>query len=198
MKQVRIVLTLVLLLASVSGTRAALAQNPAASRLLQISAFGGVSGVFTGLEGGKNLAVTAGGDIGLPPWRGIRPTLEVRGRYPIDHGNIDSQKNILGGLKVDFLLNHRLRPYGDALFGRGQINYNHGFIYGNYIYALTTTYVDAAGAGFDYQLTDSFAIRVDGQLERWGSAPTPSGNIYSKVGTAALVYYFNFDRRHRR
>jgi len=194
MKQVKIVMTLVLLLASVSGS--ALAQSPTASRLLQLSAFGGVSGVYTGLQCGKNLAITAGGDLGLPVWRGIPPTLKVRGRYPLDDGTVDSQRNILGGLKVDFLLNHRLHPYGDFLFGRGQINYNHGFGFGNYVYSLTTTYVDAAGGGVDYQLTDQFAIRLDGQVERWGSAPTPSGNIYAKVGTVGLVYYFNFDRRH--
>jgi hypothetical protein len=198
MKQVKIVLTLALLLAIPCGERTAAAQNPTASRTLQLSAFGAVSGVFTGLDGGKNFAVTAGGDLGLPPWRGIRPTIEVRGRYPTDHGLIVSQKNILGGLKVDFLLRHRLRPYGDILFGRGQMNYGYGYAYGNYIYSLTTTYVNAAGGGFDYQFASRFAIKVDGQVERWGSAPTDSGTIYSKIGTAGIVYYFNFDRSHGR
>ncbi len=198
MKQVKTFLTLALLLATVFGAGIAHAQNPTASRELQLSAFGAVSGVYTGLEGGKNFAITAGGDLGLPPWRGIRPTIEVRGRFPTDHGLIDSQKDILGGLRVDFLLRHRLRPYGDVLFGRGQMNYGYGYIYGDYVYALTTTYVDAAGGGFDYLITDRFAIKVDGQFERWGSAPTPSGTVYAKIGTAGLVYYFNFDRRHGR
>jgi hypothetical protein len=198
MKQVKIFLTLALLLATFFGARIAVAQNPTASRELQLSAFGAVSGVYTGLEGGKNFAITAGGDLGLPPWRGIRPTIEVRGRYPTDHGLVDSQKDILGGLKVEFLLRHHLRPYGDFLFGRGQMNYGYGYVYGNNVYALTTTYVDAAGGGFDYQLTDRFAIKVDGQFERWGSAPTDSGTVYAKIGTAGLVYYFNFDRHHGR
>jgi hypothetical protein len=39
------------------------------------------------------------------------------------------------------------------------------------------------------------AIKVDAQVERWGSAPTSTGRIYTAVGTAGLVYYFNFDRR---
>jgi hypothetical protein len=198
MKFRKVVFTLALLPAILFSACAAMAQHPTAERQLQLSAFGAVSGDFTGLEGGKNFAVTAGGDLGLPPWRGIRPTIEVRGRYPTDHGLIDSQKDILAGLRVDFLLNHRLHPYGDFLFGRGQMNYGlTGYIYGNNIYSLTTTYIDSPGVGFDYVLTDRFAIKVDAQLERWGSAPTSTGRIYSSVGTAGLVYYFNFDRRHR-
>ncbi|MGA1983372.1 MAG: hypothetical protein ABSG84_13010 [Acidobacteriaceae bacterium] len=200
MKHSKVVLTLALVSATLSLACAAVAQQalPTAERRLQLSAFGAVSGVFTGLEGGKNFAITAGGDFGLPPWRGIRPTLEVRGRYPTDHGLVDSQKDILGGGRVDFLLNHRLRPYGDFLFGRGQMNYGlNGYIFGNNIYALTTTYIDAGGIGFDYSLNKNLALKVDAQVERWGSAPTSTGRIYTSVGTAGLVYYFTFDRRHR-
>ena len=198
MKHSKVVLTLALLSATLSWACAAVAQEarPTATRQLQLSAFGAVSGVFTGLEGGKNFAVTAGGDLGLPAWLGIRPTIEIRGRYPTDHGLVDSQKNILGGLRVDFLLNHRLRPYGDFLFGRGQMNYGlNGYDFNGYDYALTTTYIDAGGIGFDYDLNERFAIKVDAQVERWGSAPTSTGRIYTAVGTAGLVYYFNFDRR---
>jgi hypothetical protein len=195
MKSRKALLTLALLplLACAASAQPA---HPTAERQLQLSAFGAVSGDFTGLAGGKNFAITAGGDLGLPPWRGIRPTIEVRGRYPTDHGLVDSQKDILGGLRVDFLLNHRLRPYGDFLFGRGQMNYGlTGYQFRNDIYSLTTTYIDSEGVGFDYDLNERMAIKVDAQLERWGSAPTSTGRIYSSVGTAGLVYYFNFDHR---
>lgn len=201
MKQMKIVLTLAVLLAisGRAGTATAQDTHATAVRPMQLSAFGAVTGDFTGLAGGKNFGITAGGDLGLPPWRGIRPTIEVRGTYPTDHGLVDSQKDLLAGLKVEFLLNHRLRPYGDFLFGRGQMNYeSYGYVFGNNIYSLTTTYIDSPGAGFDYQFSEHLAIKVDGQFERWGSAPTPSGTIYSKVGSAGLVYYFTFDRRHRR
>jgi hypothetical protein len=200
MKQVKIVLTLALLLANLSWARIAKAQDshPTATRELQLSAFGAASGVYTGLSGGKNFAITAGGDLGLRPWRGVRPTIEVRGTYPTDHGLVDSQKDILAGLKVEFLLSHRLRPYGDFLFGRGQIDYgNYGYVYQNNVYSLTTTYIDSPGAGFDYQFSEHLAIKVDGQFQRWAAAPAPSGIIYSKVGSAGLVYYFTFDRRNR-
>jgi hypothetical protein len=200
MKVRKFLLTLALLPATLFPVSTAVAQpaHATAERTLQLSAFGAVSGDFTGLAGGKNFDVTAGGDLGLPPWRGIRPTFEVRGRYPTDHGLVDSQKDILGGLRVNFLLNHRFHPYGDFLFGRGQMNYGlTGYDFKGLEYSLTTTYVDSAGAGFDYDLTERFAIKVDGQLERWGSAPTSSGHIYSSVGTVGLVYYLNFDRRRR-
>jgi len=170
---------------------------PTATQPLQLSVFGGVGGVFTGLGGGKNFDVLAGADLGLPPVRGMRPEIEVRGVYPSDHGLIDSQKSVLGGVKVDFLLNRHLRPYGDFLFGRGQINYNGGYQFGNQIYLLTTTNVLSFGGGFDYDLTNQLAIRIDGQFQKWGYAPTASGNIYSKVGNAAIVYRFNFDHRYR-
>jgi hypothetical protein len=198
-KQSRVVLTLAMLLAIISWGSVASAQDTHATavRPLQLSAFGGVSGVFTGLSGGKNFSITAGADLGLPPWRGVRPELEVRGTYPTDHGLVVSQKSILGGLKVDFLLNHRLHPYGDFLFGRGQMDYRFGYLFNNEVYEITSTNVASAGGGFDYDLTDSLSVKVDGQFQRWGYAPTPSGTIYSKLGTAAIVYRFGFDRRHR-
>lgn len=170
---------------------------PTATQSLQLSVFGGVGGVFTGLSDGRNFDFLAGVDLGLPPVHGFRPTIEVRGAYPVDHGSIDSQKSILGGIKTDFLLNHRLRPYADFLFGRGQIDYNGGYQFANQIYLQTTTNVYSFGGGFDYDLTEHFAVRVDGQFQKWGYAPTASGNIYSKVGNAAIVYRFNFGHRYR-
>jgi hypothetical protein len=200
-----IILTLALLAASLCGVGAASAQSdhPTATRTLQLSAFGAASGVYTGLAGGKNFSITAGGDLGLPPWHGVRPTLEIRGTYPLDRGTIDAQKSILAGLGVEFLLNHRFRPYGDFLFGRGQMNYQtsqgaDGYKFNGYYYSLTTTYIDSPGAGFNYQFSNHLAIKIDGQFQRWASlAPTPSGTLYSKVGTAGLVYYFTFEGRHR-
>jgi hypothetical protein len=199
MKHYNFVLTLAFALAAISGAGAAAQEaKPTATRELQLSAFGAASGDFTGLSGGKNLSVTAGGDLGLPPWRGMRPNIEVRGTYPIDKGTIDSQRDVLGGLRVDFLLNHRLRPYGDFLYGRGQINYGSGYIFNDSIYVLTTTYVVSPGGGFNYDVTDHWGIKVDGQFQRWASAPTASGIVYSKVATAGIVYTFTFDRHHSR
>jgi hypothetical protein len=198
MKQQNAILRLALLLAILCPALAAHAQpaNATAVQRLQLSAFGGASGVYTGLETSKNLSVTAGVDLGLAPFHGIRPVIEVRGLYPVDKGKIVSQKDILGGLKVDFLLNHRLHPYGDFLYGRGQMNYGgaSGFFYRMYSYQITTTYVYSPGAGIDYRFSDHLALKLDAQVQRWsGPTPTASGNVYSKVGTVALVYFFDFN-----
>jgi len=191
---------LALLLAAWSWACMARAQDshPTAVRPLQLSAFGAVSGVWTGLGGGKNFSITAGGDLALPPYRWVRPVIEIRGTYPMDHGLVDSQKSVLGGLRVDFLLGHKIHPYGDFLYGRGQINYGYGYPFNGEFYDLTTTYIDSAGGGFDYDFTDHLALKVDGQYQRWANAPTPSGNIYTTVATAGIAYRFGFDRGHRR
>jgi hypothetical protein len=197
MRRVRWVVTLALLLLAAMGWgRVAHGQNPTAVQRLQLSGFGAVSGVFTGLSGGKNFSVTVGGDLGLPPFRGVRPTIEVRGTYPTDRGLVDNQKDVMGGLRVDFLLNRRLRPYGDFLFGRGESHYTpYGYTFNDHSYQLTTTYVYSPGAGFDYEMGEHLAVKVDGQFQRWGGpAPTPSGAIWSKVGTVGVVFRFDFNR----
>lgn len=197
MKKLRLLQALALLLAIISGARSAAAQAfPTAAQPLQLSAFGAASGVFTGLEGGKNFSITAGGDLGLPVWHGLRPVVEVRATYPMDRGLIAAEKDALGGLRVNFLLGRRLHPYGDFLVGRGEIDYRLGYIFGHTIYDVTTTWVYSPGAGVDFDLTDRLSLKVDAQLQHWGDTPTSSGRIYSSVGTVGVVYRFNFrDRR---
>jgi hypothetical protein len=195
MKQNRVVLPLALFLAALSCSIAVQAQNPTAVQRMQLSAFGGVSGVFTGLQEGKNFSVVLGADLALPPFHGVRPVVEVRGTQPTDHGLVDSQKSILAGLRFDVLLGHRIHPYADFLFGRGQMNYGEfGYLYNNFEYDLTTTNVYSPGAGFDYDLSEHFSFKMDGQYQRWSAAPTPTGIIYSKNGTLGMVYRFNFNR----
>ncbi len=166
---------------------------PAAVQRLQLSAFGGVSGVYTGLGSGRNLAVTAGVDLGLPPIFSLSPTLEVRGSYAIDKGKVDSQKNIMGGVTVakDF---GRVRPYGDVFVGRGQINYGNGYVNpaGNLRYLQTNSNVFATGGGLDLRLDRHFAIKLDAQIERYASPVTVSGHLYAKAVTVGMVYHFRF------
>jgi hypothetical protein len=197
MKQAKILLTLALLPGAMCRPGTAQQYHPTAARDLQLSAWGAASGVFTGLSGGKNFSVVVGGDLGFRPWHGVRPTAEVRGTYPLDHGLVDSQKSVLGGLRADFLLGRRIHPYGDFLFGRGQMNFQYGYTFGNSVYLVTTTYIDSVGGGVDYDISDNLSIKVDGQVQRWGSAPTASGDVYSTLGTAGLVYRFGFGRRQR-
>ena len=196
MKQLRLIQALALLLATISGSRIAAAQSlPTAAQPLQLSAFGGVSGVFTGFGGGKNFSITAGADLGLPVWHRLRPVVEIRGTYPMDRGLVVAEKDALGGLRVNFLLGRRIHPYGDFLAGRGEIDYRLVYIFGGYIQLVTITWVYSPGLGFDYDLTDRLSLKVDAQLEHW-DAPTTKGRIYTSVGTVGLVYRFNFRNRN--
>jgi hypothetical protein len=169
---------------------------PTATRGLQLSAFGGVSGGYLGFANGRNAAIVAGADLDFSVWHGIRPAIEVRGLYPIDSGSIAGQRSILFGPRVAFLQGRRFHPYGDFLFGRGEMDYLHGgYIFNGLQYIESTTNVYSPGFGLDYDLTPHFSIKIDGQAQRWSYAPTPSGNVWSKVGTVGVVYHFTFGPR---
>jgi hypothetical protein len=208
-------LALALLTAMVSTRFSAAQSDPTAVQPLQLSAFAAVSGVYTGLPpagalpnapGGRNLSITAGVDLGLISHHGIRPVIEVRGTLPVDKGNVDAEESVLFGGRFEFWLGHRLHPYADFLFGRGQTNYPGGYIYypgGNvnngYQYRVTTTNVFSPGGGVDFDLTPRIAIRADIQYQRWGGPqPTASGSIWSKPITLGAVYHFDFNHHPRR
>ncbi len=165
---------------------------PAATRPFTLSAFGAATGTFTGLDGGKNLGITAGGDIGFKPFHLFYPSAEVRGTYPIDDGKVDAQKNILFGLKVERFYG-RFRPYVDFLYGRDKIDYQNGGYpnpSGTLLYLDSISNIYSFGGGLDYTLTDHFALKIDGQFQHYGTPVTPSGSIYSKPITIGVVYRF--------
>ncbi len=167
--------------------------SPTASRALDLSAYAGLSGVYTGLETAKNLSITGGGNVEFRRFFGIHPAIEVRGMYPIKTGGLVSERNILGGIRVSHLFG-RLNVYGDALFGRGELIYINGFIdpTGTIEYLQNPTNVLSGGGGVDFRLTDRFGIKADAQLQRYGTPVTSSGHLYSKPLTLAVVYHFNF------
>jgi hypothetical protein len=122
-----------------------------------LSTFAALTGTQTGLGSGRNLGITAGVDLGFQPFHGLYPSLEARGTYPIDKGNVDSQKTLLGGLKLAVPLPFipRIRPYGTALFGRGSINYGAGYeVPGTPIfYTISHSNVFDLGGGVDLKLS---------------------------------------------
>jgi len=98
MRHIKALAPLVLLIAVTFAATIGRAQGvPTATQQLQLSAFGGGTGTFTDLEGGKNLGITAGVDLTYLPLRLARPSFEIRGTYPIDKGTISSQKSFLLG-----------------------------------------------------------------------------------------------------
>lgn len=170
---------------------------PAGTQQLQLSAFGAATGTFTDLEGGKNLAITAGADLTFLAFRTFRPAFELRGTYPIDKGHISSQKNFLLGPKVEYPIG-RFHPYVDFFFGRGEINYHDpGFVFGNNRYLSTNTFIYSPGVGLDYNLTHNVAIKIDAQFQHWDTPVVASGVIHPTALTLGVVYNFDFNPRHR-
>jgi opacity protein-like surface antigen len=170
---------------------------PAGTQKLQLSAFVAATGTFTGLEGGKNLGITAGADLTYLGFRRFHPSFEARGTYPINKGHISSQKNFLLGPKVEYPLG-KLHPYADFLFGRGQIDYQApGFIFGNTLYINSNTFIYSPGIGVDYNLTHNLALKGDAQFQHWNTPVVSSGSIHATALTLGVVYNFDFNRGHR-
>lgn len=200
--------------------RAQATATATASQQLALSAFGGGTGTYTGIYGGRNLGITAGADLAFLTYRRFRPVLELRGTYPVHNGQIDAQKNFLGGVKVerDF---GRLHPYVDFLVGRGQITYQRGGLQvGSVLFLSSTSTVFSPGVGVDFDLTPHWAIKGDFQYQHWDvpfavldGAPAPvtvvatpggtlqaatTGTISPRVITAGAVYRFDFNHYYRR
>jgi opacity protein-like surface antigen len=194
--QISIRLALFAAVSALSHTASAQAA-PAGTQKLQLSTFVAATGTFTGLEGGKNLGITAGADLTFLNFRQFRPSFEARGTYPINQGHISSQKNFLLGPKVEYPLG-KLHPYVDFLFGRGQIDYHApGFILGNTLYISSNTFIYSPGVGVDYSLTHNLALKADAQFQHWNTPVVSSGTIHPTALTFGVVYKFDLNPRHR-
>lgn len=182
----------------ISSGSVALAQaDPTAIADIRLSAFSGITGNFTDMFGGRNLAVTVGGDITLHrSFFGVNPSVEVRGMIPFDAGHIAGLESIVGGLKLERQLG-AVHPYGDLLFGRGAINWQHGgFPSGNVLLLRTVTTVYSPGVGVDVDVTRKWTAKFDFQYQFWTEFPPAPGTPNPKVLTAAVMYRFDFNHRY--
>jgi hypothetical protein len=172
---------------------------PTASQALEISVFGAGTGTATELGGGKNTGITAGLDVTFRNYFHVRPSLEIRGTYPIDSGSVVGLTDGMVGLKLqkDY---GRFHPYVDVLYGRGALDYqNGGIVIGTFRYDRTTTNVYGAGAGLDLRLTRQFYGKADVQFERWNTPVTDTGVIYPIPVSIGIAYRFDFNHYgHRR
>lgn len=196
--RVRHLVTQLIAVTVFSAGAAAAQSSPTASKMLGISAFGGINGTYTGLSGGRNLGITAGVDIGIRSYFGFQPYIEGRGTYPIDDGHIDAQKDALGGIRMERGVLPGLRVYGDFLLGRGEIDYQNGgypALSGNYLYLRSTSNVFSPGVGAEYRLTRDISGLVDVQLQHWDTPATPSGSLWARPITIGVRYHFNFNRK---
>jgi Outer membrane protein beta-barrel domain len=180
-----------LVFALACGASQAHAQDiPTAVARIQLYGWGGVSGNFSGVALAHNLDVAAGVDLEFRPFFSLYPALELRGLYPIDKGQVVAEKNALIGIRLARHV-HPFTPYGDALFGRGQLNFLNGGYptpSGSFFVLSNTSNVLSFGAGTDYALNSRFALKGDFQFQRYASPVTTSGYIYSKVFTVGVVY----------
>lgn len=193
-----LVLNLVAATALFAANAHAQSSQPTASKLFEISAFGGINGTYTGLSGGKNLGITAGVDVGTRSYYGFRPFLEGRGTYPVDGGTIDAQRSALGGIRVVRRILPSLHVYGDFLLGRGQIDYQNGGYPspdGNFLILQSTGNVLSPGGGAEYRLSEHLTGLLDVQFQHWDSPATPSGHLWSTPIMVGARYRFNFNRR---
>ena len=203
-----------------SIARAQASASATATQQLTLSAFGGGTGTYTNLLGGRNLGITAGADLAFMSFHRYRPVLELRGTYPTHNGQVDAQKNFLGGLKIERPIG-RVHPYVDFLVGRGGIDYQHGGLQiGSIIFLSSTSTVFSPGVGLDYDVTPHWAVKADFQYQHWdvpfatlNGAPAPitivttpagsfqattTGTLYPKVLTLGAVYRFDFNHHYRR
>ncbi len=173
---------------------------PTASRGVVPSVFAGITGTYTGLDGGRNLGLTAGFDVGFRPFFGLLPSIEGRGTYPIDNGSVVGEEYAAGGLRVQKRYGP-FRPYVDLLFGRGELNYQNGGLavpLQAFRYVQTTSNVISPGLGFEVDVSEKFAVKFDGQFQIWdvpfdpSGATTNSSHIHSFPGTIGVVYRFNW------
>ena len=173
---------------------------PTASRGVVPSAFAGITGTYTGLNGGRNLGLTAGFDLGFRSFWGFLTSIEGRGTYPIDNGSVVGEEHAEGGLRLQKRYK-AIRPYADFLFGRGELNYQNGGIavpMQAFRYLQTTTNVISPGLGVEVDVTPQFALLLDGQYQIWSvpfdpsGATSGSGHIHSLPGTIGVVYRFNW------
>lgn len=192
--------------ALLSGLGAGAQARPTADRTLHPSAFVLFSGTYTGLGasplspnpglGGRNFTLTLGGDLGVLPFRRFDLAAEVRGSYPLNKGKVDSQKSILGGLRVSrepvgegFF--SRVRPYANVLVGRGAMDYRgSGYPVPGLLYTRTVSTVYDAGGGFEVDITQQFSLKGDAQFQRWSTPVTASGHVYASQGGVGLVYRY--------
>lgn len=187
-----------LLFALVSVSSARAQASPTATQGLQLSVFAGATGTETGLLQGRNLGITAGVDLGFGRFFGLHPAAEIRGTYPIDSGDIVGEQNVLGGLRLDKAYG-RFRPYGDFLYGRGELNYQGIGVLnpsGTLFYLQSFSNVMSPGAGVDIDLTPHFAVKADAQFQHYKVPVTTSGTLWSTAVTVGVVYRLDFNRHH--
>jgi hypothetical protein len=181
-----------------------------ATQMYSLSAWGGATGTLLNLppqnsvtstssslfSGGKNVGISAGVDLRVWQFHAFLPSVEIRGTFPIQSGNVAAVENVLGGAKIEYPLGSRYHPYVDFFFGRGELKYqNGGYVSpdGRFLYLQSFSNVFSPGGGVDVDVNHHFAVKLDAQFWLTKVPVTTSGSLNSLAITAGVIYRFDFN-----
>jgi hypothetical protein len=159
-------------------------------RPLEPSVFGGFTMTQTGLNGGRNLSITSGIDVGIKAYRAYELSLEGRATVSIQSGTVVGENEALGGLRIERHMGH-MHPYLNVLFGQGDLNYQSGGFRGanRHIYYKTDSQIVSVGCGAEFNLFGDVLALVDIQAQHWDSPVAPNGSIISFPIVTGFVYH---------
>ena len=121
----------------------------------------------------------------------LEPAIDVR--YTYGTNSALTETFLGGGARLTYHM-ARFHPYGDFMVGTGNINFKQvDPTYPNYRHDDSTVYM--FGGGLDYDLTQTFALRVDFQQQKWQLAV---GNVpfYPTHASVGLRYQFHFRNKY--
>ena len=185
---------LIVLVASLAPRCAQAQAQSTAVKRLGLSVFGAVTaldpkyGITT-----RELGYTAGGDL---TYHLRLLDISFEARYTSATGFSADESTYGGGFKFERAFG-RFHPYLDLLAESGKVKFDHPEIYGDPSYTHDNSFVYDLGAGVDYDLTRSFALKAEVQGQRWQiGAERPAFNPYN--GSVGVVYRIPFrELRHR-
>lgn len=167
--------------------------EPTASRPLDLSTFMGVSRTDVGIDGGRNLGITAGVSLSFPRCAGLVPSLELRGTMPLGEGSIVNEKNFAIGLQVAKPLRRSVVPFANFLVGRNQFSYLNGGLEvpeTNVVYTKSASNLFSPGFGMLLHVGSKLSVRIDTQFQYLKTPVTASGYLISIPTTVGFVYHF--------
>jgi hypothetical protein len=184
---VRIALCILLALAGRFAPRAAAQAMPTASKTMDISAFAGFD--YSNPEYGpdKNTGFTFGANV--TRYYNLPVELSIEVRANLTNGTDVSERTYLIGLRAQGNVLHSLHPYGDILFGIGDIHFN---LSDGSTYIGDNSTVFNYGGGVNIDAYRQFQLKLDIQRQSW-SLGHGSGNTFSPyIAMVGVTYRFHF------
>jgi hypothetical protein len=167
-------------LASVARAQA----SPTATRYNGLSVFGAASFIHPDYGQKVNYGFLLGADAHQHLHH---IDLSIESRYDRAAGTVVNESIFTGGIKIERSL-HSFHPYGDFEVGFGNIIFNHP-VDPNYTH--DNSFVWDFGGGLDHDITRTWAVKFDAQIQSW-----KLGSEYSRLTpynvNVGLIYHIPF------